>query len=182
MTAIMLKNILYLNFLLTSISSFGQDYTSELVQMALDTELLTNHISKNNSVIEIDSTISLHLDLSEAGTISYTFLNKKVEIYDLTQQKNIEVISWNINFTNISIEENKATLEFRYFPLWKKCETLEFPAYTNGLYFVVKNTFELSNNVWERKSTEVQDIIFQDWMTQIHWKCVADNYIPIESK
>ena len=171
------KIIFIFGFLMFKSIAVGQRH--ELIQKSLETEKLIDHISRNNSIINSDSVTIINTTLIELDSLDFNFLNKKTTRYISSKIEIDEVSNWNLNITKVDQLSNKATVVFEYYPIWKSCETSPYPSYTNALFFVVENSFELINDEWVRTYSDIQDIAFLNWMKMISWKCIYQKYQPL---
>lgn len=181
-----MKTILIVLTTILSFQFIGQNILTPLdstllIQQSLDCKELTNQILKNKHVIHTDTILTIHLEFDEENKSNFTFLNKPLKKYDTKLPKNLEVITWNINFTHFEIKDKKCEIQFEFYPWWRKCGPLKTSSYTNGLYYKITQTYIYSNKKWEKKAIEIKDVKFMEWMYLIDTKCVAEKYKPMNN-
>lgn len=177
----MTKAILSLILTVLTLHFTAQNNKFDLIQKTLNAPEFVNQVNKQIAFNK-NKPLTIYLDSSLIFKQNYTFNNKDVEYYDITNPTNRISPTYNFIFNQLNFGEKKVEIGFTFYPNWLiRFQEKEFPSYNNSTVMKVHCILIKNDNKWTIKNTTITDIYFPKWMYEkgSGFDYISNNYIPL---
>ncbi|MCT4583037.1 MAG: hypothetical protein N4A35_16625 [Flavobacteriales bacterium] len=178
----MFKVILSLILTTLFLNFSAQRIRFDLIQQALNAPQFVTHYNQQTAFNK-DKPLTIYLDSSLIYQEQYTFNQKQLEYYDITDPINRMSPSYNFIFSKLSFGSTQAQIAYTFFPNWLvQFNGTSYPNYNNTTVIKVDCQLVKKDNKWTISQTKITDIYFPDWMYEkgSGFEYISNHYIPLK--